>query len=113
MQACQNIFIAQCDANANARKQSCQHKRMARVLHNQRRTKISIPALATPAGTRINNTRINGGNHAIARINNPLAGQKPTEMGAGAMAGEMRQTKIADCQPDTPHSCRWQSTRAG
>ncbi|SWE83668.1 Uncharacterised protein [Klebsiella pneumoniae] len=39
MQACQNIFIAQCDANANARKQSCQHKRMARVLHNQRRTK--------------------------------------------------------------------------
>ncbi len=49
MQACQNIFIAQCDANANARKQSCQHKRMARVLHNQRRTKISIPALATPA----------------------------------------------------------------
>ncbi len=73
MQACQNIFIAQCDANANARKQSCQHKRMARVLHNQRQTKISIPALATPARTRINNTRINGSNHAIARINNPLA----------------------------------------
>ncbi|GCT78656.1 hypothetical protein HmCmsJML003_01193 [Escherichia coli] len=39
MQACQNIFVAQCNANANARKQSCQHKRMARVLHNQRRTK--------------------------------------------------------------------------
>ena len=35
--------------------------------------KISIPALATPARTRINNTRINGSNHAIARINNPLA----------------------------------------
>ncbi len=62
-------------------KQSCQHKRMARVLHNQRRTKISIPALATPAGTRINNTRINGGNHAMARINNPLAGAEANRNG--------------------------------
>lgn len=73
MQACQNIFIAQCDANANARKQSCQHKgwRVCCIISVE--PKISIPALATPAVTRINNTRINGGNHAIARINNPLA----------------------------------------
>lgn len=73
MQACQNIFIAQCDANANARKQSCQHKRMARVLHNQRRTKNQHTGAGDTRQTRINNTRINGGNHAIARINNPLA----------------------------------------
>ena len=34
---------------------------------------LLIRVLAGVARTRINNTRINGGNHAMARINNPLA----------------------------------------
>ena len=48
MQACQNVFIAQCDAQCQRQKSKLPAQRMARVLHNQRRTKISIPALATP-----------------------------------------------------------------
>ncbi len=35
--------------------------------------KINIPALATPARKRMMKTRRNGGSHAIASINNPVA----------------------------------------